>query len=74
MTIDGPLLSRIGLVLYGQFWRAPLGERFGIGPRKLRRMVAGQESIGPAMALDIERELRDRGLELDAILDRLADA
>ena len=68
-TLSGDRVRMIGVVLFGELWRAPFEDEFGISPRNLRRVIAGSDEISGDMAIAIEQALRDHGQKLDQILE-----
>ncbi len=74
MTIKPATFVRAVTTLFGEHWLGAAADRYAVSRRKLRRMAAGQEEIGPhGIWQDIEQDLRDTGNKIDAILEETID-
>lgn len=62
------MLKRAGIALYGPRWSSGFRDEFGLSPRRLKRIVAGDEMLNRDVAALIETALRDRCLMLDEIM------
>lgn len=62
------LLKRIGEVLYGEQWQAPLARDVGVGDRSLRRWAAGTDEVPKGVWRDIGFRLESLRGDLDYLL------
>ena len=69
MTLSGDRVRMIGVILFGELWRAPFEDEFGFGHRTLTRILAGKEEIAGDRLIEIEQALRDHGQKLDDVLE-----
>ena len=68
------LLTECGQVLYGQQWQSALARDLGVGDRTIRRWVAGQFPVPVGVRADLVTMLKERGVMLDALAERLSSA
>ncbi len=68
------LLTECGRTLYGQQWQTALARDLGVGDRTIRRWVAGQFPVPVGVRAELVTLLKERGVMLDALAERLSSA
>lgn len=68
------LLIDCGLALYGPQWQSALARDLGVSDRTIRRWVAGQFPVPVGVRADLVTLLKERGVMLDALAERLSSA
>ena len=68
------LLTECGRTLYGQQWQSALARDLGVSDRTIRRWVAGQFPVPVGVRADLVTMLKERGVMLDALAERLSSA
>jgi hypothetical protein len=66
------LLEAAGHALYGDRWQTPIARDLSTTYRTIRNWLAGRHAPPSDLRPRLEKLLRDRGLEIDAVL-RLID-
>lgn len=69
-----PLLIAVGQALYGERWQSPLARDLGVSDRTMRRWVAGQFPVPVGVRAELVTLLKERGVMLDALAERLSSA
>ena len=67
--MTGEDVRRAGKLLFGSSWRYPFEVQFSISGRKLQRVLAGDEDVGPGMKARIVAAMVARRDELNAMLE-----
>lgn len=62
------LLDAAGHALYGVRWQTPIARDLGTTYRTIRNWLAGQHAPPSDLRTRLEVLLRERGLEIDAVL------
>jgi hypothetical protein len=65
---DAERVRRVGRVLYGERWLAPLAATLTINPRTLRRWASGQQALPPAIVERLRALMRERIRELQQMI------
>lgn len=68
------LLIETGQALYGQQWQTALARDLGVNDRTMRRWVAGQFPVPVGVRAELVTLLKERGVMLDALAERLSSA
>lgn len=63
------MVRSAGAALFGDFWRRPFEAQFGIGHRKLQRVLKDQEDMGAEMWGRVQAELRVRHQVIGKMLE-----
>lgn len=68
------LLTECGRTLYGQQWQTALARDLGVNDRNIRRWAAGIHPVPAGLRADLVTLLKERGVMLDALAERLSAA
>lgn len=66
ITVDQ--LTAIGTALYGSQWQSALARDLGIADRTMRRWVSGESPIPTGIIAELTRLLRERQMDIEAVL------
>lgn len=69
------MIARIGQALFGEEqWRSRLAEALQVSYRTVRRWELGKKAVPESVIEDCAELLRERGLKIDELKDRLPGA
>lgn len=70
IPLHGEAIRTAGRCLYGRSWRYAFSVEFGVGGRKLQRMLKDEDFMGAEMSERVRAALRARRDEINAFLAR----